>query len=173
MGLLFSELLGDSRDFSERLRTSKPDGLPSGSTAARICSPRICCLWIKRIAELSQAERSEASPREARLRAKRGTVRRAKRDPPPPQAPAPTAEGARRRKAPGAVRRPRASRGPPRKARMRLNCHDSAAAYKQGLNFSGFVGTARSGSVRVKWTFWAPAIPSHIRSRSTPVVPNA
>ena len=41
------------------------------------------------------------------------------------------AKRGRRRKAPGAVRRPRASRGPPRKARMRLNCRDSAAAYKR------------------------------------------
>ena len=40
------------------------------------------------------------------------------------------AKRGRRRKAPGAVRRPRAARGPPRKARMRLNCRDSAAAYK-------------------------------------------
>ena len=94
MGFLFSELLGDSRDFFERLRTSKPDGLLFGSTASRICSPRICCLWTKRIAELSQGERSEASPSEARVRAKRGTVRRAKRDPPPPKAAAPAEGGA-------------------------------------------------------------------------------
>ena len=38
----------------------------------------MCCLLIKRIAELSQAERSEAQ------RAKRVTVSRAKRGPPPP-----------------------------------------------------------------------------------------
>ena len=71
-----------------------------------------CNLWSTRraqpLAELSQAERSEAQPREAR---------------PPPKA-----AGAVRR--PGAEGDPRASRGPPSKARMRINCRDQAAAYK-------------------------------------------
>ena len=52
----------------------------------------MCCPRAKLLAGLSQAERSEAR------RAKRGTVRRAKRAPPPPKAAAPaeggSAEGA-------------------------------------------------------------------------------
>ena len=59
--------------------------------------------------------RSSTKPSEARpSRAKRGAAR--------------SAAGAVRR--PGAEGDPRAARGPPSKARMRINCRDQAAAYK-------------------------------------------
>ena len=121
--------LCDEEDHKERHLLS---GLRLAGHVASTCpglakSPRMCCPRAKLLAGLSQAERSEAR------RAKRGTVRRAKRAPPPPKAAAPAAEGGRRRKAPGAVRRPRASRGPPRKARGDTTRSDSAAATKRGF----------------------------------------
>ena len=70
------------------------DQLPRGLPHQGHTSPQMCSLQTEHFAELNQAERSGALSREAR---------------PPP-------------KAAGAVRRPRAARGPPSKARMRINC---------------------------------------------------
>ena len=66
--------------------------------------------------------RARVHPSSQRISHRGAQPGRAKRGPAARSAAA--AEGGRRR------RRPRAARGPPSKARMRINCRDSAAAYK-------------------------------------------
>ena len=90
------------------LKPESPFGLPAGP-ACLPCLPCPPCLLCMRLClPRIKHPRSSAKPSEARPTARSAAA----------------AEGGRRR------RRPRAARGPPSKARMRLNCRDSAAAYK-------------------------------------------